>query len=80
MKKIQITYYALLRQERGCAQETVSSCAATARELFNELKAQHGFKLSEAQIKVAINAKAAAWDTPLNEGDAVLFIPPVAGG
>ncbi|MFI5335014.1 MAG: MoaD/ThiS family protein [Chlamydiales bacterium] len=79
-KEIHIVYYALLRQERGRAQETLSSNASTARDLYMELQKQYGFKLSEAQIKVAINSAAASWDTVLNSGDTVLFIPPVAGG
>jgi molybdopterin converting factor small subunit len=79
-KKIRISYYALLRQERGLAEETITSEATTVRELYQELKARHTFKLSEAQIKASINSKIASWDTPINEGDNVLLIPPVAGG
>ncbi len=80
MKKVHVIYYALLRQERGMAEETVDSHAASARELFHELKTLHGFKLSETHVKVAINSKMASWDTPFESGDTVLFIPPVAGG
>jgi molybdopterin converting factor small subunit len=29
---------------------------------------------------VAVNAEFAEWSTPLREGDAVVFLPPVAGG
>ena len=78
--KIHIIYYALLRQERGLSQETVESSAQTAGELYQELKALHNFKLSEHQVKVAINSKVASWETSLKDGDAILFIPPVAGG
>lgn len=80
MKTIHVTYYALLRQERGLAEETIHSEAVTIRELYRELAGQHAFKLSEALVKVALNSKVASWDTPLTNGDAVLFIPPVAGG
>lgn len=79
-KKIRISYYALLRQERGLAEETIASEATTVRELYQELKARHAFKLSEAQIKASVNSKIASWDTPITEGDNVLLIPPVAGG
>lgn len=78
--KIHVTYYALLRQERGLSQETVDSQAKTVGELFSELKALHGFKLSEVQVKAAVNAQVASWDAPLCDGDTVLLIPPVAGG
>ncbi|MES2274315.1 MAG: MoaD/ThiS family protein [Chlamydiota bacterium] len=79
-KTIHVTYYALLRQERGLPEETIESEAKTARELFNELKVRYSFKLSEHQVKAAINSKVASWDSPLNSGDRILLIPPVAGG
>lgn len=80
MPKIHVIYYALLRQERGVTQETVESAAATARELYDELKRTHGFRLVESQVRVAINSAVSSWDTPLKAGDTVMFIPPVAGG
>ncbi|MCB1066671.1 MAG: MoaD/ThiS family protein [Simkania sp.] len=80
IKQIHIVYYALLRQERGVPEETVEFEKNTVRELFNMLKSLHSFRLSESQIKVAVNSKVATWDTLLSEGDSVIFIPPVAGG
>ncbi len=80
MKKIQVVYYALLRQERGLTQEKIESAASTARELYDELRRQHQFKLQESQVRVAINSAVSSWDAELNSGDTVMFIPPVAGG
>jgi molybdopterin converting factor small subunit len=34
----------------------------------------------QATMKVAINDEFSAWDTALNDGDRLVFIPPVAGG
>lgn len=79
-KTIRVIYYALLRQERGLAEETVESQAITVEELFRELKALHSFRLTPLQVKVAINSKIADWNTPLQNGDVILFMPPVAGG
>jgi molybdopterin converting factor small subunit len=31
-------------------------------------------------LRVAINGEFADWTQPLNAGDAVVFVPPVAGG
>jgi len=31
-------------------------------------------------LRVAINAEFREWTAPLADGDAVVFIPPVAGG
>lgn len=80
MKKINVVYYALLRQERGRTEETVDFEKNTVGELFAELKTLHQFKLSESQVKVAVNSKISSWDTSLIDGDSVVFIPPVAGG
>jgi len=35
---------------------------------------------TEAAALVAINDEMAGWETPLTDGDEVLFFPPVAGG
>ena len=80
MKKINVVYYALLRQERGRTEETVDFEKNTVGELFAELKTLNQFKLSESQVKVAVNSKISSWDTSLIDGDSVVFIPPVAGG
>ena len=32
------------------------------------------------QLKVAVNSEFSDWSRPLSAGDAVVFIPPVAGG
>ncbi|MGH8244731.1 MAG: MoaD/ThiS family protein, partial [Steroidobacteraceae bacterium] len=32
------------------------------------------------QLKVAVNAAFGGWDQALQDGDEVVFIPPVAGG
>ena len=31
-------------------------------------------------LRVAINTEFGDWSAPLSDGDAVVFIPPVAGG
>lgn len=80
VKQIRIVYYALLREERGCSEEELRTSAATPHELYDALRAQHGFSLEANQLKVALNDAFSTWDTPLKEGDAVVFIPPVAGG
>ena len=80
MPRLQMRYYALLREEAGRAAETVDSAARTPAELYEELAARHGFRLPASQLRVAVNAEFAEWDGPLADGDEVVFIPPVAGG
>jgi molybdopterin converting factor subunit 1 len=78
--QLKIQYYAILREQAGRSEETVETAAATASELFAELHAQHGFTLSREQLKVAVNGEFCDWSHVLGAGDAVVFIPPVAGG
>jgi len=79
-KEIHLAYFALLREERGQAGETLHTAAATPRALYQELRGRHGFSLEEEQMKPVINDAFSSWDTALQPGDRVVFIPPVAGG
>lgn len=78
--KLKIQYFALLREQRGLDEETVETKAATAVQLYEELVQKHGFGLPTSSLKVAVNDDFADWNAPLNDGDNVVFIPPVAGG
>lgn len=79
-KTIQIAYYAILREERGCSEETLQSNAPTPRDLYDQLKTEHSFTLDTQHLKVVVNDNFTKWDIPLQDGDHVVFIPPVAGG
>lgn len=78
--QLKVQYYALLREQAGRSEETLETAAATAAELYAELAARHHFTLAREQLKVAINSEFSSWARPLSSGDAVVFIPPVAGG
>ncbi len=80
MKKIRIRYYAILREQAGKSEETLETQAATPAALLAELQKRYPFTLNETQLKVAIDAEFRDWQTPLKDGDSVVFIPPVAGG
>ena len=79
-KQIHIQYFALLREERGLTVETVQTGSKTVKQLFDELKRKHKFSLGSERLNVAINEEFQPWETTLKSGDAVVFIPPVAGG
>lgn len=79
-RQIEVQYYALLREQAGRSTETVSTGARTPRELYEELRRRHPFSLAPEMLRVAVNAEFGDWSQPLREGDAVVFIPPVAGG
>ena len=78
--QLKIQYYALMREQAGRSEETVETEAATAADLYSELQARYGFTLSREQLKVAVNSEFSSWSRKLVSGDAVVFIPPVAGG
>lgn len=77
---VRLEYFALLREQRGIAAESIETAATTARDLYRELAATHGFTLGVERVKVAINNEFASWDRALVANDSVVFIPPVAGG
>ena len=77
---IHVQYFAILREERGCEEEEISTRAASALELFEELRARHGFSLDASRLKVVVNEEFCDWSCPLGPGDRVVFVPPVAGG
>ncbi len=79
-RRIEVQYYALLREQAGRSAESVSTKARTPRELYEELRKRHPFSLAPEMLRVAVNAEFGDWSQPLGEGDAVVFIPPVAGG
>ncbi len=78
--QIKVQYYAILREQAGRSEETVATAARTPRDLYAELQRRHPFTLGIENLRVAINAEFSDWSQPLGEGDAVVFIPPVAGG
>ena len=81
-----LSYTVVDRDELGpqrygvTGEETLQTAAATPRELYAELRARHGFSLTPEHLKVAVNTEFSDWSRPLAAGDAVVFIPPVAGG
>ena len=78
--QLKIQYYALMREQAGRSEETLETSASTPAGLYEELVARYGFTLSREQLKVAVNSEFSDWSRPLKIGDAVVFIPPVAGG
>lgn len=80
LKIITVQYFALLREARGCSQETIETNADTPLALYQFLQEQHHFLLMPEQLRVAINENFVDWETQLQSHDRVVFIPPVAGG
>lgn len=79
-RKINVRYFASLREKAGLSQEWITTPAQTARDLYQELSAQYHFPLDEKHLKLSINREYKPFDSILHEGDEVVFIPPVSGG
>lgn len=79
-KRVHIRYFAQIREQRGISEESISTEATDAAGLYRDLAARHGFTLPAESLKVAVNEGFAPWGTILQEGDTIVFLPPVAGG
>lgn len=78
--KVRVRYFALFREQAGCDSESIEWPGGTAAELFKKMSEQHPSLKSQAAALVAINDEMSGWDAAVNDGDEVLFFPPVAGG
>ena len=80
MTRVNVLYFASLRDAAGMATERVESSGPDQRGLYAELQARHGFVLPVDRLRVAVDGAFARWDDGLHEGSEVAFIPPVSGG
>jgi molybdopterin-guanine dinucleotide biosynthesis protein A len=78
--EVRVQYYALLREQAGRSSEVLQTHARTPRELYAELASKYPFTLPADLLRVAVNTEFGEWSQPLKAGDAVVFVPPVAGG
>jgi molybdopterin converting factor small subunit len=79
-KKVTIQYYAVLREQRGLSYEEILTDASTALDVYRELQQRHGFHLTPEFLKVAVNREFRPVESPIQDSDTLVFIPPVAGG
>lgn len=80
--KVKVLYFGRLKELSGTAEESVELREGSPiEELFRQCAAVRP-ELSKFRpsLVAARNREFAAWDTPLNAGDEVGFLPPVSGG
>lgn len=77
---IKVRYFAQFREQAGVNTEQLILRSAAVKTLYEMVCSRHGFALSSADVKVAVNDEFVDWSHALQEGDTVVFIPPVAGG
>ena len=82
--RLRLKYFAMVREDIGLGAEDLSSHAATAGALRDELIARGGaYAQSLARgraIRVSLNKTMCEESAALSEGDEVAFFPPVTGG
>ncbi|MBE9203562.1 molybdopterin converting factor subunit 1 [Synechocystis salina LEGE 06099] len=79
-KSIKLRYFASLQEQAKVAEENLITDLNTYQELYNLLSERHGFNLSSAQVKVAVNDEFTTMENIILDQSTVVFIPPVAGG
>jgi molybdopterin-guanine dinucleotide biosynthesis protein A len=79
-RRLNVRYFAMLREQAGRSSEELHTQAATAADLYEELKTRRGLTMSKEYLRVAVNDEFGDWSAPLADGDTVVFLPPVAGG
>lgn len=82
--KIQLRYFASIREAIGTGSETVETAAATLAALRDELIARggaHAEALARGRaVRVSLNQTMADESAVLADGAEVAFFPPVTGG
>lgn len=79
-RHITVKFFALLREQAGCSELALETVAPSPADLYEELMNSRGLTVPRNILSFAVNEKYAPADAPLNDGDRVAFIPPVAGG
>lgn len=79
-KTIHMEYFAGLREKFGKNREEIEVKAETAEEVFHFLNEQYKINLQKDTFRVAVNDNFCSWDTALQSGDHLVFIPPMSGG
>ena len=82
---IRVVFFASLREDLQCDQVDVELPAVSrVSGLIDQLAAANGdlwrVRLTEENIKVAINQSLVTGDDQISDGDEIAFFPPVTGG
>ena len=80
MTRVNVLYFASLRDAAGTDAETVDTQAADLAALYLELQQRHGFAIPIEHLRVAVDGAFAHWHDAPRDGSEVVFIPPVSGG
>ena len=78
--QIRVIYFAKLRDLIGLDEEFFSMEEGDdPSDVLASIKKKHKIDVG-ANFKIAVNDEFSKWDIKLNNGDRLVFIPPVTGG
>ena len=77
---VTILFFAALREQAGLEQQTLTTTATTPALLYEQLRKTHSLTYTVDNLRVAINESFVDWQSPLQSGDTVAFLAPLAGG
>ncbi len=82
--KIEVLYFAWLRERIGIPHETVETDAVTVRDLIDELRLRddwHAIAFADiSAIRCDVDQQLTGMDTVLGSAREVAFFPPMTGG
>lgn len=81
--KLNVRYFASLRESIGKSQEEITTSAQTVGELRSQLLAKGANYQSLARgkaVRIALNQVMVDEEAPLTENSELAFFPPVTGG
>ena len=79
--RVTVRFFALYRERAGTSQiEMELPDGATAKELLIRLRRAYTSLPLTDSVLIAVNSEYVSPETPLHEGDEVVFVPPVSGG
>ncbi len=80
MKKLEILFFGKLKEVWNTNSITLESNSQNIESLYSELLETASEEPNKASIKVAINDEFVEWETTINDGDTIAFLPPASGG
>lgn len=82
--RIEVLYFAWLRERIGVPRETVETSATTVQELIDQLSAQddwHAAAFTDlSAVRVAVDQELADLSAPITNAREIAFFPPMTGG
>lgn len=80
LRRVSVRLFAVLREQAGRSEWEIVTACATPIELYRSLQRELPLALAAELVRVAVNGAYADPQRPLQDGDRVVFIPPVTGG